>query len=48
MQVLFTRPPLELHIKDCASHQSQAAVGVGSHVHGYKIIVTHAGLVSEA
>lgn len=46
-QLLFTRPRLELHIKDCASHQSQAAVGVGGGVHGYKIIVTYAGLASE-
>lgn len=48
LQSLFTRPHLELHIKDGASHQSQAAVGVGGHAHGYKIIVTYAGLMSEA
>lgn len=47
LQLLFTRPRLELHIKDCASHQSQATVGVGGGVHGYKIIVRYAGLASE-
>lgn len=45
LHFLFTQPHLELLIKD---HRSQAAVGVSGHVHGYKIIVTYAGLMSEA